>query len=182
MKRNPLLLTVLLGFSTAAFAQPKDCKDCLVWSADRPLTWQDFKGRPSASSPNKAMTDSGMSISFTCEGGQAEVSLGCYFKKGSSWTKTTESDRLLKHEQLHFDITELFTRKLRKQVSELDADCERMHRAIQKLYDDNYEAYAKFQAQYDKETRHSILEEEQLRWEKLVSDELKSLEEFSSGK
>lgn len=182
MKRIPILLATLLGFYSTAFTQPKDCKDCIVWRADRPLTWSDFKGRPSASSPNKAMTDSGISIAFNCDGGIPEVILGCYFKPGTSWTKTTDSDRLLAHEQLHFDITELFTRKLRKQLAQLGTDCQLIHKEIGRLYDRNYEAYAAFQAKYDKETRHSILEDEQLRWEKLVADELRSLEEFSSGK
>lgn len=173
-----LLLIIALATATLAVAQPKDCKDCIPWSADRPLLWKDFKGRPSASSPNKAMTDSGMSISFSCDGKTAEVSISSFFSPYKSWTKTKDSDRLLAHEQLHFDITELFVRKLRKEISALDTDCEKMNRAIEKLYDSNYQAYAKCQAQYDRETKHSIIEEEQLRWEQLVADELKALEDF----
>jgi len=173
-----LLLIIALATATLAVAQPKDCKECIPWSADRPLQWSDFKGRPSASSPNKAMTDSGMSISFSCDGSTAEVSISSYFSPYRSWTKTKDSDRLLAHEQLHFDITELFVRKLRKEISALETDCEKMNRAIEKLYDSNYQAYAKYQAQYDRETKHSLIEEEQLRWEQLVADELKALEDF----
>lgn len=167
--------------ASAILAQPKDCKDCIVWQDDRLLTWDDFKGRPQASSPNKAMTDSGMSISFSCEDNVSEVVIMCYFNPSRSWTKTRESDRLLSHEQLHFDITELFARKLRKLISEMDSDCEKMHRSIQKVYDRNYEDYAEFQARYDRETAHSINEAEQLRWNALVAAELKALEEFRSN-
>lgn len=127
------------------------------------------------------MTDSGMSISFSCENDEAEIIITCYFSPSRSWTKVKDSDHLLAHEQLHFDITELYTRKLRKLISEMEGDCERASRSLQKVYDRNYEALAKYQAQYDRETKHSIIEEEQLRWEKKVQEELKALEAFASA-
>jgi hypothetical protein len=175
----PTLILMMVAAATAT-AQPDDCKDCIIWQTDRPLTWDDFKAKPQASSPNKAMTDSGMSIAFSCKDNVADITLMCYFRPSKSWTKTRESDRLLAHEQLHFDITELFTRKLRKKLSEMDADCEKMHRAIGKIYDSNYNELLRYQQQYDRETQHSIKEEEQLRWEKKVKEELKALSDYSS--
>lgn len=174
------LLLFCLVAALSAEAQPDNCKDCITWQADRPLTWADFKGRPAASSPNKAMTDSGLSIAFSCDGKVSEVVIGCYFTPGKSWTKVTDNDRLLAHEQLHFDITELFARKLRSRLSALGTDCERVNKEIGRLYDHNYDDYMKYQQRYDKETRHSIEEAEQKRWEKKVADELRQLEEFSS--
>lgn len=165
-------------FAGTASAQPKDCRQCLRWSADRPLAWGDFKGRSSSTSPNKAMTDSGIAIAFQCEDGRADVKVSCYFNPAKSWTRTGDSKRLLAHEQLHFDITELFARKLRKTIVELGTDCETLNREIGGLYDRNFEVYAEFQARYDRETHHSTIEPEQLRWEQLVAEELKALEAF----
>lgn len=180
MTSRTLLSIALLLLAFIATAQTNDCKDCMTWRADRPLTWDDFKGRPQSSSPNKAMTDSGMSIAFSCKDNVADITLNCYFAPSRSWTKIKDSDHLLAHEQLHFDITELFTRKLRKKLSEMDADCEKMHRAIEKVYDSNYQNLMRYQHQYDRETQHSIKEEEQLRWEQKVREELKELEVFGS--
>jgi hypothetical protein len=179
------VLSIALVFVCGAFiavAQPKSCKDCITWSADRSLKWSDFKGQADASSSNKAVTNSGMSITMNCVNGEADVVIGCFFNPAKSWTKTKDSDRLLAHEQLHFDITELFARKLRKEISQLGTGCAERYKPSVELYDRFDSACNEFQAQYDKETRHSILEEEQLRWEKLVAEELKSLEEFRSGR
>jgi len=180
MTARTLLCLALLLLAFIATAQPNDCKDCIPWLNDRPLTWADFKGKPQASSPNKAMTDSGMSIAFSCEDNMADITLNCYFSPSRSWTKVKDSDRLLAHEQLHFDITELFTRKLRKKLSEMDGDCGKMNRTIGKVYDANYQELLRYQQQYDRETQHSIREEEQLRWERKVREELEALEAFRS--
>jgi len=179
MKSVSLLLLIIMLGNGSAQAQ-ETCKDCIAWSATRPLVWDDFRGRPNAASHNKAVTDSGMSITFSCENRKAVVGLNVYFNPNRSWTKVTDSDHLLAHEQLHFDITELFVRKLRKQLAALGTDCAQVNKYIQDYYDRNYEALMQYQQKYDKETRHSIDAVEQKRWEAKVAAEMKALAEFSS--
>lgn len=175
-----LLLTLLLTFENHTVQAQNPCKDCIAWSISRPLVWDDFRGRPNASSHNKAVTDSGMSITFSCENGKVDVGLDVYFNPNRSWTKVTDSEHLLAHEQLHFDITELFVRKLRKQLTSLGTNCAQVNKYIQEYYDRNYESLLQYQQKYDKETRHSIDAEEQRRWETKVAAEMKALAEFSS--
>ena len=47
-----------------------------------------------------------------------EISIKNYFDRNESWILVKE-DYVLQHEQIHFDISELFTRKLRKSIESL---------------------------------------------------------------
>lgn len=164
-----------------ATAQHKDCTDCITWHANRKLTWADFKGKPQPASDKVALTDSGMSIALKCDNTTAEVVVKCFFNRSRSWTKDTESEYLLAHEQLHFDITELFVRKLRKQLSVFKDDCEQLAKHVQSYYDENYKEYVAYQDAYDKQTHHSLNKEKQAYWEQKVARELKKLKPYASG-
>lgn len=170
-------LLLILG---ETFAQPKDCSDCVLWSENRKLTWSDFKGKPKGSSPNEALTDSGMSIELECDGTSSRAVIKCFFNPRKSWTKSKDSDYLLAHEQLHFDITELFVRKLRKQLSEFGNDCKKLSSHIESYYNKNYRELVRYQDQYDRESRHSLDPEKQAYWEKKVAKELEELRPFAS--
>ena len=52
--KNTVILCLLLLFSLPAFSQ----EDTLQWNADRPLTWDDFKGEVDESEELSAMTHS----------------------------------------------------------------------------------------------------------------------------
>lgn len=91
------------------------------------------------------------------------------------------SPNLLAHEQLHFDITELFARKLRKALTEFDFDNARNLKAdLQALYRNAEQERALMQQQFDVETRHSMNEAAQLEWQKYIKEELSKLKKFSS--
>lgn len=167
-----------LGENTAA--QHKECKDCIEWREEQKLKWSDFKGTPKRLSPNEALTDSGMSIELKCDNNTSEVIVKCFFDRTKSWTKDTESVYLLAHEQLHFDITELFVRKLRKQLVALGSDCRQLNEHIEKFYNENYKDYVAYQDAYDRETHHSLNKEKQAFWEEKVKQELEELREFTS--
>lgn len=173
-------LVVFLSFGEDALAQRGKCKTCIEWNENRKLTWADFRGKPNRSSHNEAMTDSGMAISLDCNDDRTDVKIETFFNPKKSWTKDHESTYLLAHEQLHFDITELFVRKLRKELKILGDDCRKLNQHIETYYEKNYRAFVKYQAAYDSETNHSINSEAQLRWQKKVSKELYELRSYAS--
>lgn len=174
----PFILAVLFGIGSS-MAQPKECKECIGWSETK-LTWDDFRGKPKKSSPNEALTDSGMSIELKCDGTSSKAVVKCFFNPTRSWTKSKDSEYLLAHEQLHFDITELFVRKLRKQLDALGNDCEKLTKHIESYYNKNYREFVKYQEQYDRESKHSLNKEKQAYWEKKVARELEELIPFAS--
>jgi hypothetical protein len=179
MRTIHLSFIVFLFVSNVSSAQQRDCKDCLAWSESRPLRWSDFKGNPKRSAQEEAMTDSGMSIELKCDGKTSKAVVKSYFNPHKSWTKDTKSVELLKHEQLHFDITELFVRKLRKQLSVLGNDCDKLSKHIQEFYDRNYKEFVAYQDAYDRESNHSINKEKQAFWERKVAKELADLKELA---
>jgi len=103
------------------------------------------------------------------------------FLKNQAWTKDTVSLNTLAHEQLHFDITELNARKIRKSIDNLKAkkvtDFSQYQLTIQKFVSEN----ERMQAEYDKQTNHGGYEDHQAEWREKISNELNSLKSFSSA-
>ena len=169
----------LLGLQFG-LSQPKDCESCILWSEGEKLEWSDFKGKARKASPNEALTDSGMSIELECDGTNSSAIVKCFFNPTQSWTKSSDPEYLLAHEQLHFDITELFVRKLRKQLSRFGNDCEKLSSHINDYYNRNYRELVAYQDRYDKETKHSLNKDKQAEWEQKVARELEELKPFAS--
>lgn len=171
------LLLVILGIGNKAIAQKQDL---IPWSSDLELKWKDFKGKPDKFTDLKAITSSGIKFGAKCVNGELMLTIGCYFDRKDSWVKGEQNEYLLAHEKLHFDITELYTRKLIQKLTSLSDPCGKDLDKMQQIYDDNSVDYNAFQDRYDRETDHSLNKEKQKEWEELVARELKRLEMYSS--
>lgn len=150
-------------------------EDKIHWSADRKLSWQDFKGKPKEESRYSA--ESSLQISYglkiSNQSGVTEYSFNvdCYFEKNDSWVKTDKkTDALLKHEQLHFDIAEYFSRKLRREFKKSSFTVENYQSKSTAIFNENFTEYQSYQIAYDEETRHGSLPEEQAQWEERVKN------------
>lgn len=171
-------LVVFVFSIVSGFSQDKQL---IAWKEGERLSWNDFtKKRSNNSSGLQALTTAGIGVEFECNGPQPKVLVTCHFKKKESWTRNTESAELLAHEQLHFDITELFARKLRKKLSELSDPCGKGSSKVQGIYDGNFKSLNEYQTRYDKQTKHGLNEKEQAEWIAKISAELKELELFAS--
>ncbi|MGB0896749.1 MAG: DUF922 domain-containing protein [Flavobacteriaceae bacterium] len=175
-----LILIVTLFFSVT---QAQDIEK--PWKADEKLTWSDFKGAPDHNHPYAAITYSGMSYGFSAEiiNGKVWVKydVKSFFVANKSWVKRwyTNDKELLKHEQLHFDITELFARKFRKRLSEMNFS-ENVKAEIRKVYQQITEEKKRLQKLYDDETDHSKNKQAQQRWYLNIDNELQKLIDFAS--
>ena len=103
-----------------------------------------------------------------------------YFEKKESWYKQdAHTDYHLAHEQLHFDVTELYARKLRKALSEQNFRC-----GEEDEFENYIEQYLKnwetAQQSYDFATHHSVDKESQKDWHYKIAFELSLLDEFKS--
>ncbi len=156
------------------------------WS-NRPLTWDDFKPVSRNASSFKAQTYSGIRYSLEDRNGKVYIDVEAYFDPEESWVvKGSNTNYLLNHEQLHFDITELHARKLRQElmdvqgmsVSEFKAN--KIWRKANEAHDRLYNEMVAMQNRYDEETDHSLKRREQEIWENKVMYELDQLIGFSS--
>ena len=156
----------------------------IPWTSE-PLSWEQFLGKPDPANPFHANTSSGISYSWSMKQTGPSIEfiyeVQSYFLPGESWVKPGKnSAHLLAHEQLHFDITELHARKLRKAMQEFDVSTPNLKPALQNLYKNIEASRAGMQKQFDAESRHSMDAEAQLRWQNSIKEEMEELEAYSS--
>jgi len=138
------------------------------WDKNRKLTWSDFKGKPVKNHSAAALTYTDIQINASLIDGQLKVEVKNYFDPKLSWTKNKESSSLLAHEQLHFDITELYTRIIRKRLNEIISEESIRNGTINKESSKLLTEWKEFQLKYDSETKHGILTNKQKEWEQKV--------------
>lgn len=158
-----------------------------IYWQEEPLSWEDFQAKPDKNSSFQANTNAGLSYSWNLRNENGVVSLRyevfSYFNPESSWVvPSSKSDYLLSHEQLHFDITELHARKLRKvlaslKVEQLGKDPKRV---LNSFYSRIEKERALMQQKYDRETNHSLNKEAEARWQKYVKEELGKLKDYQA--
>jgi hypothetical protein len=153
--------------------------DMIVWNENETLAWSDFKGEVDANLQLSALSSINILPKGEWSANLPDIKVTCFFDTKKSWTRDTSSYKLLLHEQLHFDIGELYTRKIRKKISELRKcgikEIGVYNQEIQTLLS----KYQLCQNEYDKETKHGILEEQQKIWDLKIANELLELQMYS---
>jgi hypothetical protein len=145
----------------------------ITWSSTVSLTWDDFRGRPHLHSSVGAVTMSGISLSYEGTDGSMVATVKATFDKEESWVNMKAADdHVLKHEQLHFDITELYARKLRAALKRVNPATSRPDRVIERLFDRYSDESKVYQEMYDKETDHSRNVKQQAVWDERIRREL----------
>ena len=143
--------------------------DQFAWSAAYKLTWDDFKGKPNKTNPAAALTFTDIHINASYSNGKIDVVVKNFFDKNLSWTKNKTSASLLKHEQTHFDITEIYTRIIRKKLSAIASEKTLQNGSFNKESSKLLKEWHEFQQKYDKETDHGLIVSKQKEWEDKVA-------------
>lgn len=167
-------LFVLL-WSAMSFAQEEET---ILWHPKQRLSWSNFKAEPVEGSKVAATTASGLSYQFstTEEGGKYELdyTISTYFYPDRSWYQPKICDEvILSHEQLHFDISELFGRKMRK-IMDTTTFTKNVKAEVKAIYRQINKELAEFQQLYDQETNYSRNIEQQLSWNQKIKDALRN--------
>lgn len=174
------LILVLLGIGFSSFCFQSETE--IEWSSDRKLTWEDFKGSIPANYGKKgAETSSGISTGkYNWNENKAKVKVYAYFSTSESWTRLQGDELALKHEQGHFDITEIYARKLRSIVDNKKFKRSSFTKCFHDIYNKNEAEKNAYQLLYDKETNHHINREKQLEWDNKIAEELQALEKYKN--
>jgi uncharacterized protein DUF922 len=193
MKSAVRLLVLLLAAACVYAAAP------IEWSKNVKLTQRDFRGKVPASATDAAHSWVGLDVAWECREGEARSHARAIFDPDQSWWRTgtpsiwggineglsrsqlenrrTAAERdqdLLRHEQLHFDLTELSARKIRRQFEDLPRACatpagdSRISAAIL----DIERAWTDEQSRYDNDTDHGANRVTQRPWELRVLRQL----------
>ena len=173
-----LIIFILLTISLVSFAQNKN-EELITWSETQKLTWSDYKGKVQPGNDAAASTATYLGIEYSFNRSGLDYKITCSFSKTRSWG-LHKTDDILAHEQGHFDIAEVFARKLNKQMSEYVFNKNTFKDDLKKIYMTLTTEKDVFQNQYDEETNHSIKKEKQAEWLKKIEGLLKELKVFSN--
>ncbi|GAA4417747.1 hypothetical protein GCM10023187_50530 [Nibrella viscosa] len=152
--------------------------DSVFYSVNRPLTWNDFRAKPSAISRYAAA----VFPSFAYEGGSETVNgvlnikltLKVYVLKSSSWVKEiARNDYALNHEQRHFDIVRIVAERFKQRVPADSLSIDDYNSIIQYQYLEAFREMNRLQEQYDGETNHGINQAAQERWNQRIDADLR---------
>ncbi|QNH63572.1 DUF922 domain-containing protein [Hymenobacter sediminicola] len=178
------LLPLLLSFQTPAPSQtsPKPQPEMITWSANRPLAWADFKSRPMPSEHLEALTAGNIDVQVGCTDFVFSSTVKAVFLPQESWVRDAKraSPALLRHEQLHFDITELHARMLRQKLTTVKFDCQKLNPAFNNFTKLAFTAWQREEGRYDQETNHGLNEAKQKFWETQVQQRMALLQSFAS--
>ena len=96
------------------------------------------------------------------------------FNRYASWNKDTTCS-IISHEQLHFDIAELYARILRKQVSVLRQDNNANIQDYQVAITNVFKEWMQADSTYDEETHHGMYKAKQKEWNTKVATKIEKL-------
>jgi hypothetical protein len=193
MKPAVRLLVLLLAAASAYAAEP------IEWSKNVKLTQRDFRSKVPASASDTAHSWVGLDVAWECREGEARSHARAIFDPDQSWWRTgtpsmwggineglsrselenrrTAAERdldLLRHEQLHFDLTELSARKIRKQFEDLPRACATPggDSGISAAVVEIERTWTEEQSRYDKDTDRGANRVAQRQWELRVRRQL----------
>ncbi len=172
-------LLICLVLATAVKSSGQE-ENTIKWDPEYKLRWSDFKARPQENSPVAAITASGISYRFSAMESNGKMEVDCtiesFFYPGSSWYKPeTANDIILSHEQLHFDISELFARKMRARVANYSFSSN-VKAEMNQIYEQILKEMRVFQKRYDEETNFSREVAIQVEWTNKIAKTLQTME------
>ena len=135
----------------------------IPWINQRRLSWDDFQGEAKRNTDAVASTSTSLGISYQIKNGELVYTITCKFSKVKSWG-SLKTDYILAHEQSHFDITEIFARKLYQAMQQYEFNRKTFKKDINEIYQDIVRQKEEMQAQYDGETDHSRKRKAQYDW------------------
>lgn len=178
----------LLFFASVFFTCLTYCqnKSTIIWDESRKLTWDDFQGETDSINFGKAKTSYRIRIipeNVTVDEnddiqGYEKMTVQAEFDKNHSWSLAKFDTIVLKHERLHFDIAELFARKIRKQFYENKIAKKITYERFWADYKKLWSECSKFQNLFDYETDHGRDKEQNKLWRQLVFEELVKFDNY----
>ncbi|WP_111306964.1 hypothetical protein [Confluentibacter sediminis] len=148
----------------------------IEWTSDRKLTWDDFKGEPNTIDFPNALAVTNSAIGFESESlnpfkdGKLFVT-NMFYNHGSWVLPEGRNDYVLNQEQIHFDITEIYTRMLRKALIDANVTASNSSKS-NIIFEQIKTEWQKRQNDYDYETEHGSKNKTQEAWKAIVEIEL----------
>lgn len=161
-------------------SNPKEHEREIIWHKNRQLEISDFKGLTDKR-PFTAATASSFRINFVgrvASPKKYKLTVETFFDCYSSYFKASESDSdVLNHEQVHFDITELYARKFIERVQKERLDLNQLFEKQEIILNEVWRETQIKQDEYDSEVYADI--NKQAKWNKWIQEELEKYKNYS---
>lgn len=171
------LIFIIVAISLSFTQEPQKT---ITWSKDRKLTWADYRG-PAQRRAVAASTVYSLGRHVSEKNGAVIATIEAYFYCKDSWKRIDWiNDEVLAHEQKHFDIVELFARRIRKQISGMtfigiiDAK-----EKVESVYEELNKEMDAYQDKYDTESDGSMNGDGQHDWNEKIEKGLQALNQYS---
>jgi hypothetical protein len=196
LRPSVVALALIVGCVSDAAVQAGDDPSAVIeWSADRPLTIRDFKGKVPSRATAASLSSVAIETSWECDGGRGSGRARAVFDPASSWWREINQNiwqavddplltgrpddggrGLLAHEQLHFDLTEIWAARIRQVLEGLPDACRTPggSRAIEQRVAGMQREWQDEQKQYDEDTDHGLDASRQKAWALKAARALKS--------
>ncbi|MCW3122796.1 MAG: hypothetical protein JWQ38_2288, partial [Flavipsychrobacter sp.] len=146
------------------------------WADHRTLSWEDFQGSVNAvTDESAAATHCGIGFRTGRATPDSKPGIIVYntFYVNKSWVKAdAKIPTILTHEQGHFDLCEIYTRKLRERMSGIDLNTPNLRAVLEHIYFEVKNEYEVRQQAYEDETTHGTNFAQQGRWHDNIMKEL----------
>jgi len=149
------------------------------WNEKQKLTWEDFKGAIPANTDDNAAAATYCSIGFEIDkkasDNKPEITVYNNFYINQSWVRAdAKISDILAHEQGHFDLCELYTRKLKSRIDTAiaETDAAYVQESLRRIYNEVSAEYESRQVCYERETIHGTDIENQKKWTETIAGEL----------
>lgn len=168
------LVLLLVSFTSRVLAQDEHK---LTWRKDSLLKWADFKGVVDTSSKFHAISLCGIfsTYKWTVKNNKYTFTFagGSFLNTDKSWSITKkQTPELLRHEQVHFDIAEIFSR-IYLQMLNGTTYTATFKTTIDQILEENLRNLKVMQDLYDEQTDHSKEKKMQAKWEIYIANLLK---------
>jgi hypothetical protein len=181
-----MAICVLSSIALAEIGSPQ-----VEWDQSSPITWDLFQGTPPAESihrrePAQIAVNYGWHADFTAEQSldgtwvahATSVVVTLHMVLANSWANLSlVTPHILQHEQLHFDLYEVYHRKLELCMLEIRSSSSttgqgafnQLQTSLAHVFSTILQTANETQALYDSQTSHSTNAAEQARWQGLIS-------------
>ena len=186
-----VVLSIFSAQLAAAKGNKSENKDIstseISWQKHRKLTWDDFRGSVPMNADEQTAAATYCGIGFetnaiSTTNNNLKIRVYNTFYINDSWARPEEmNDDVLAHEQGHFDLCELYTRKLRERMSSVKVNVNTLKPILRKIYEDLQAEYKARQEAYEDETAHGVNLSQQKKWQQMLDKELSATNRWSES-
>lgn len=153
----------------------------IVWREDVKLNWSNFKSKENIMKNDTAVVSySSCGLKYTAAKDKItngiKIKIDATFDPEKSWKDQIKTKGLnIRHEQGHFDIAEIYARKLRKEFLENVKSEKDYQIKFKVIYQMLYREFLDYENYYDRITKRGTLSEKQQELEDEIKAQLKKL-------